>query len=99
MGEGELGCFSEEEFVVLRTVSSRRAVGVGASVADGGTVSGARELSSCAVGLLSCCKLLSCEDRRLSCDMGKLQGCGRLTALSTGSVGDWLSVRMSCCGL
>ena len=29
--------------------------------------------------------------------MGKLQGCGRLTALSTGSVGDWLSVRMSCC--
>ena len=31
--------------------------------------------------------------------MGKLQGCERLTALSTGSVGDWLSVRMSCCGL
>ena len=69
------------------------------SVNVGGTVCGACELLSCAVGLLSWCELLSCEDRRLSCDMGELQGCGRLTALSTGSVGDWLSVRMSCCGL
>ena len=55
-------------------------------------------LLGCEVEPLSCCELVSCGGKLLSCGVCELLTCGDLTLRSTVSVGDGVSMNVGCTG-